>query len=243
MNPYHDHTIIHIDIQAPNKLEILTCVRETFDYMPGWLLCSSVHASLTDARFYCFNLTMHTFEWWRANDSYADTMDEDDVVIKDLADISHLLEFVWLNGEALRGQHFVVDPPKKRKEADGPSLAKMKAKMKIMAESLYHPSTPVFIQPMDMPTGNVFYKDLNYPSYYGGKSKLYGASAAVKTNTFPYWEYDMAAVDKKAKEYAQSCKQAQEEAYKKWQWGWDGMPHSMPHSSPHDKPIKAGYDY
>lgn len=99
---YINDTRIIIDIQADNKLEILTCIRETFEFMPGWSLDSSVLCSPDDARIFAFQLNLHTFEWWRGNDTFSDTMDEDEVVIKDLADISHLLEFVWVNCEKLR---------------------------------------------------------------------------------------------------------------------------------------------
>ena len=127
MHPFHDHTLILIDIQAPNQLEILTCIRETFEYMPGWQVMSSVHQSSTDSRFFAFNLTEHTFEWWRTNDTFSDTMDEDEVPIKDLADISHLLEFVWINCEKLREKEDLAKAFAKL-FADPPSLPKKKRK-------------------------------------------------------------------------------------------------------------------
>lgn len=102
MHPFHDDTLVIIDIQAPIQLEILTCINESFSYMPGWQFCSSVSCSPTSARFFCFNLSHRTFEWWRTNDTFSDTMDEDEIIIKDTADISRLLEFIYLNDEKLR---------------------------------------------------------------------------------------------------------------------------------------------
>lgn len=237
-----NETIIVIDIQASNQLEILTCIQETFDYMPNWIMGSSVHTSPTDARFYCFNLTTHVFSWYRQNDTYSDTMDEDEIVINDLADISHLLEFVYLNAEALRVSYtkpVVVDPPKKRKKKEESPIAEELEKMikKMVHHDLYSdPYEEVMkIQPMDMPKANVFYKD--YVAPYGGKSKPYEASPKVKLSKYPYWGYEDSAVTEKAKEYAKYSKQSQEEAYKKWQWGWDYMPSSSFYGK------KSHYDY
>src|ERR1035437_8078015 len=95
-------TIIIIDIRMPDNLEILMCVRDTFEFMTGWIVGSSVMCSPADARFFAFNITQHRFDWWRTNYTFSDTMDEDEVVIKDLADISNLLEFIYLNSETLR---------------------------------------------------------------------------------------------------------------------------------------------
>ena len=63
---------------------------------------SAAKANCPEARFFIFNLSLHTFSWLRPNDSFSDTMDEDEVPIKDLADISHLLEFIHSNTEKLR---------------------------------------------------------------------------------------------------------------------------------------------
>ena len=111
---YTNNTLIIIDIRTPDNTEILTCVRETFDFMPGWKFALSVTHSPTDARFFAFNLTTHAFEWWRTNETFSDTMDEDEIVIKDLTDISNLLEFVWLNGDQLLNTYI---HPKKEKLA------------------------------------------------------------------------------------------------------------------------------
>jgi hypothetical protein len=105
MHPYEGDTLLMIDIQSDNRAEILQCVEETFEYMPGWMMggaALNAKSQNPEARFFVFNLTLHTFDWWRTNTSFADTMDEDDVVINNIADISHLLEFVFLNGDRLR---------------------------------------------------------------------------------------------------------------------------------------------
>jgi len=168
-----------IDIQAPNQLEILTCIRETFEYMPGWQVMSSVHQSSTDSRFFCFNLTEHSFEWWRTNDTFSDTMDEDEVIIKDIADISYLLEFVWVNGEQLRvkgvdlkaafeeffGSNWKKPEPKKRKKADEPTahhinITNLENKLKEF-ESKPEFNPIMFIEGIPYPDANVFYKDLS----------------------------------------------------------------------------------
>jgi hypothetical protein len=166
MNPlYGNDTLILIDIQAGNKLEILTCVRETF-------------------------------EWWRTNDTFADTMDEDEVVIKDLADISYLLEFVYLNSEKLRdkvdlnaefnkffsvGAQQPEPPPKKRKKdetsAHKINVANLEKKLKEFQKDFHKPSfnPMVFVEEsMSMPSANVYYKDFapkdftpeQYDTYY-----------------------------------------------------------------------------
>lgn len=190
-HPYVNDTLIIIDIQAPNQFEILTCVRETFEFMPGWIFCSNVQASPTDARFYVFNLTLHTFEWWRTNDTLSDTMDEDEVAIKDLADISHLLEFVWVNGETLRekedlnaafneffGHTPATAEEKKRKKKNEISahkinVEKLEKKLKeFQTKPDFNPM--MFIEEMDYPKASVFYKDLakddltpeQYDTYY-----------------------------------------------------------------------------
>ena len=104
-HPYEGNTVVIIDIQAENKAEILQCVQETVEYMPGWEFgCAALNTKVKypNERFFVFNLTQKHFDWWRTNDSFSDTMDEDEVVIKDLADISYLLEFVYLNCDNLR---------------------------------------------------------------------------------------------------------------------------------------------
>lgn len=97
-------TLIHIDVQAEDKAEILTCVKESFVYMPEWTFDNLVTIANPDSRFYTFNLSIRKFYWWRDNDTLSDTQDEDETPIRDLADISHLLEFIYLNGETLRAK-------------------------------------------------------------------------------------------------------------------------------------------
>jgi hypothetical protein len=104
-HPYTNDTLIHVDIQADNKLEVLTCVRESFLYMPDWMFDTSASIAMIEhpeSRFYTFNLTHRVFFWWRLNTTFSDTQDADEVPVKDLADISNLLEFVYLNAEKLR---------------------------------------------------------------------------------------------------------------------------------------------
>lgn len=165
-HPFVGDTLIIIDIQPPaNQQEILTCIRETFDYMPGWAFCGSVYASPTDARFFCFNLSLHTFEWWRKNETYSDTMDEDEVAIKDLADISRLLEFVYENSESLRLPKATIPlPPKKRKKDKEYDMEWMAKKLMEAAKNM--PAPPMIkaadfphVQPMQYPKGQVFYMD------------------------------------------------------------------------------------
>ncbi len=105
MHPFENDSLIHVDIQADNKLEILTCVRESFLYMPGWVFDTSAVSAMNEhpeSRFFSFNLTGKTFVWWRTNDTLSDTQDEDETIVKDLADISGLLEFVYVNADELR---------------------------------------------------------------------------------------------------------------------------------------------
>jgi hypothetical protein len=200
MHPYEGDTLIIIDIQAPNQLEILTCIRETFEFMEGWTFCSSVQASPTDARFYAFNLTNRTFEWWRQNNTFSDTMDEDEVAIKDLADISYLLEFVYLNAENLRAKEDLnaafqaffglsdptpPPPPKKRKKDNEPyykpNLAKMAQKLKgIHPKPDFNPM--VFVEKMNEPSANVYYKDFATDS---GKALPYEATTKIKLGKIP----------------------------------------------------------
>ena len=135
MHPYHGDTLIIIDIQAENKAEIIPVVQESFEYMPGWMIggaALNAKAEYPEERIFIFNLTLHTFDWWRDNTTFSDTMDKDEVVIKDLADISYLLEFIYENTERLRekedlnaafvSQEFFwsdwqePEPPKKRKK-------------------------------------------------------------------------------------------------------------------------------
>ena len=156
--------------------------------------------SPTDARFFAFNLTEHTFEWWRKNDTYSDTMDEDEVVIKDIADISNLLEFVYLNCEKLRDKDdlakafakLFADPepkPKKKRKKDDGSAAKISvAKIKQAADYIAKHTKPtfnpmMFIEEMSQPKASVFYKDLakdftqeQYDKYY--EKALYATSEA-----------------------------------------------------------------
>ena len=104
-NPYTKDSLIHCDIQAEDKLEILTCVRESFLYMPGWTYESSAicaEKEHPESRFFTFDLTQKNFMWWRKNDTFSDTEDADEVIIKDMADISHLLQFVYDNSDELR---------------------------------------------------------------------------------------------------------------------------------------------
>lgn len=68
--------------------------------MPGWSF--NVAIGVPAFRFYTFNLTARTFLWWRSNDTFSDTEDIDEVPIKDMADISYLLEFIHVNAESLR---------------------------------------------------------------------------------------------------------------------------------------------
>ena len=100
-------TYILIDIQAENKFEILKCIQETFAFMPGWYY--EVYGP-ADSRFYQFSLTYKWFRYLRPDDSFSDTMDADEVVIKDLADISNLLEFINANTETLRGDSLHIKP-------------------------------------------------------------------------------------------------------------------------------------
>ena len=190
MHPYEGDTLIIIDIQAPNQLEILTCVRETFDFMPGWVMGSGIYNSPTNARFFVFNLTVSTFDWWRTNESFSDTMDEDEVAIKDLADISHLLEFVYLNSERLRDKvdlnaefnkffgHTPTPPPKKRKKdetsAHKINISNLEKKLKeFQTKPDFNPM--MFIEEMPQPKAQVYYKDFapkedltpeQYDTYY-----------------------------------------------------------------------------
>ena len=79
MHPYSNDTLILIDIQAENRAEILQCVQESFGYMPGWMFvhaASLVMSNGPEERFFCFNLTQKLFDWWRANNTFSDTMDE-----------------------------------------------------------------------------------------------------------------------------------------------------------------------
>ena len=165
--PYDGDTMLIIDIQAANQLEILTCVRETFSFMPGWVFNSSAKSSPKDARFYIFNLSCHTFSWWRTNESLSDTMDADEVVIKDLADISHLLEFIYENTEALREKdEFVSAFGSLYGKIDISQIAKTMLDASDHIEkntySEFEPMGFIKIKPMaHLPSGKVFYKDLS----------------------------------------------------------------------------------
>ena len=78
-------TCIIIDIRTPDNTEVLECIRETFGFMPGWLFSFNVGAAPSAARFFTFNLTTKVFNWWRTNQTFSDTMDEDEVVIHPVA--------------------------------------------------------------------------------------------------------------------------------------------------------------
>ena len=171
--PYDGDTMLIIDIQAANQLEILTCVRETFSFMPGWVFNNnSIINSPADARFFIFNLSCHTFDWWRTNESLSDTMDADEVVIKDLADISHLLEFIYENTEALRHQSECVNafgslygnvmPKKNHEKGIDFALAEKMQEAYDYIKKFSHPEGFIKIKPMShLPTNKVFYKDLS----------------------------------------------------------------------------------
>jgi|FAXJ01.1.fsa_nt_gi hypothetical protein len=170
--PYDGDTMLIIDIQAANQLEILTCVRETFSFMPGWVFNSSAKSSPKDARFYIFNLSCHTFSWWRTNESLSDTMDADEVVIKDLADISHLLEFIYENTEALRHQSECVNafgslygnvmPKKIHEKGIDFDLAEKMQEAYDYIKKFSHPEGFIKIKPMShLPTDTVFYNGVS----------------------------------------------------------------------------------
>jgi len=101
-------TLILIDILAENKVEILTCIRETFNLMDGWVYAAEFVP--IESRFYYFNLTHKRFCYYRLNETYLDTMGVDEVVINDLADISRLLEFIYDNCDTLRGSSILKNP-------------------------------------------------------------------------------------------------------------------------------------
>lgn len=106
-------TYIFIDIRCENKSDILKCIYDTINFMPGWTLSSGLKygGTLTNARIYCFDLTNRIFAYWRSNNSYSDTMDEDEVIINNLEDISTLLEFVYLNADRLEVEDTVEETP------------------------------------------------------------------------------------------------------------------------------------
>jgi len=107
-------TFIFIDIRAENKTEIMDCICDTIEFMPGWSLSSEIKSVWfnIDERMLAFNLTTHRFEYWRSNESYSDTMDADEMVINNLEDISRLLEFVYLNADRLKvDTEFIEDNP------------------------------------------------------------------------------------------------------------------------------------
>jgi hypothetical protein len=93
-----DLTRIIIDIRGDNS-EIMTCIKNSISFMDGWSLDSNLYLVPPECRIFAFNLSLKRFEWWRSTASYSDTMDEDEFVINTLADISWLLEFVYLNAE------------------------------------------------------------------------------------------------------------------------------------------------
>lgn len=169
--------------------------------MPGWQMASSVFASPTDARFFAFNLTEHTFEWWRKNDSYSDTMDEDEVIIKDIADISNLLEFVYLNCEKLRDKDDlakafaklfnsdpVANPPpkkKRKKDENTPHLinvAALKKKLDAMHPKPQFNAMNFIDQSMSVPSAKVMYSKWEAA---GGKALPYDTTVKVKLGKIP----------------------------------------------------------
>lgn len=157
-------TLIHIDVQADPliAIEIRELVRETFAYMPPWKMVGNASFAPSDARFFAFNLSSYDFIWLRENDSYDDTMDEENnYVIRNTADISWLLEFIALNNALLR-------------TPTGLNLSKIKKKLEELDKQYkkkeeYKSSCPniskdlmdalMAIQLMDMPAGKVFYMD------------------------------------------------------------------------------------
>lgn len=160
-------TLIQVDIQAADAKsghEIRDLVIETFKYMPPWKMVGNAFHAPSNARFFNFNLTTREFVWHRSNESFADTMDEDEFVIHDVAEMSWLLEFVFLNCDTMRQPHGLnleklkqkLDefnkPPKKRKQKSkttwGPTATDQD-----LIDAL------VAIQPMAYPSGMVFYMD------------------------------------------------------------------------------------
>ena len=108
---YNNGTLIIIDIQADNKVEILECIEASFAFMPGWKMENgSLFGGYFNTRIFAFDMTNKTFVELRPNNSYSDTMDGDEIIIKDLADISELLEYIFLNGETLRQCHTLKSP-------------------------------------------------------------------------------------------------------------------------------------
>ena len=247
MHPYEHDTLLMIDIQAANQLEILTCVRETFEFMPGWTLSSNVSSSPTDARFFVFNLTLHTFMWWRTNQSFSDTMDEDDIIIKDLADISHLLEFVFLNGDRLRklptiseefesffGTNlFPTDPPQKKQRppsgAETPALPKPhKLNMSHVAQKLKEASDYVHkhthSNSMFSPIDFIKIEEMPLPKakvFYKDLSKKVAKECPPPKHSWGIDEEMEALMAEKMKVYYEYCmEKKQKEAYdpQKNQW-------------------------
>ena len=202
-HPYENDTRILIDIQADNRAEILQCVQESFEYMPGWTFgdaASNAKVNHPEARIFVFNLTVCTFDWWRTNDSLSDTMDGDEVIVKDLADISNLLEFVYQNCESLRPEPDLAEafkkffamgdpapPPKKRKESESQTkinVSKLEAKLKEYEKAGNGPvfNPMMFIEEMPQPKAKVYYKDFVEA---GGKALQFKTTVKVKLGKIP----------------------------------------------------------
>ena len=104
-------THILIDIRCPNKSEIINCICDTLEFMPGWTITNDIKSMYGHhRRMYSFNLTSRVFSYWRNNETYSDTLDEDEVIINNLEDISTLLEFVYLNADRLEVEDTVAKP-------------------------------------------------------------------------------------------------------------------------------------
>lgn len=205
-NPYTKDSLIHCDIQADNKLEILTCVRESFVYMPGWTYESSAQCAEKehpDSRFFTFDLTQKSFMWWRKNDTFSDTEDADEVIIKDMADISHLLQFVYDNSDELRknlvptsiygdiyNPHtFIIDSvsstnpcgeqkKKRKKDESHLNLSHLYQKLK---EAAMNSGWPMWVTQQKTYVQNEGYSQYYYQDYAsGGKSLHYPPTVKVK---------------------------------------------------------------
>lgn len=157
---YNDISI-HIDIQADPfaAIEIRELVRETFVYMPPWKAVGNAIFASSDSRFFSFNLTTYDFVWRRSNESYDDSMDEENTfVIHDTADMSWLLEFIALNQATFR-KYSGLNLEKLKQKLDeyqkkaNPPSPWSKPSEQDMADAL------LAIQPMAMPAAKVFYLD------------------------------------------------------------------------------------
>lgn len=105
MNDWNTFVFIDIQAQYEDRIEILQCVKDTLGLIPGWSVLLNVDCAPKEARFFSFNFQSKYFSYHRSNDTYSDTMDSDEVVIKDLADISYLLEFIYQNCESMLESH------------------------------------------------------------------------------------------------------------------------------------------